>query len=204
MPRVEGRLEVDERDVERALVDLVRRLERGHHEPVDRQQDDQRPAAQQAGRAELGERVHSSGERRRNGSRGRSPRRGLRRRDRTHATVRHASPDDAHVGGRHEGHDDEQEVGDRRRPAEVERVPVDVGLERQRLGGRARSAAEQDVGHVDDLEALDQADEDDRRDDRQDRRRRDAGGSSASGSRRRRRPPHGPPGRGSRGRPAGR
>ena len=49
VPGVEGRLEVDERDVERALVDLVRRLERGDEQPVDREQDDERPAEQQRG-----------------------------------------------------------------------------------------------------------------------------------------------------------
>ena len=55
-PGVEGRLEVDEGDVERALVDVSGRLERGHDEPIDREQDDDRPAEQQQERPELGRR----------------------------------------------------------------------------------------------------------------------------------------------------
>ena len=153
-PGVEGRLEVDERDVERALVDLVRRLERGHDQPVDREQDDERPANSRSDER----RRTSAGGRRGPSVTDRGARNGL-----PHATVRHPAPDEADVDRRDDRHEDQQQVGDRRRPAEVERVPVDVGLERHRLGGRARAAAEQDVRHVDDLEALDQPDEDDRR-----------------------------------------
>src|SRR6185436_9018302 len=47
VPGVERRLEVDERDVERPFVDLVGRLERRDEQPVDREQDDDRPADQQ-------------------------------------------------------------------------------------------------------------------------------------------------------------
>ena len=76
VPCVERRLEVDERHVERALVDLVRRLERGDDQPVDREQDDQRPADSRQNAPNLASGCRSSGERRRNGLRGRRPRRG--------------------------------------------------------------------------------------------------------------------------------
>ena len=55
-PRVERRLEVDERNVERALVDVGGRLERGHDEPIDREQDDGGPAEQEQEGRELGRR----------------------------------------------------------------------------------------------------------------------------------------------------
>src|SRR6478672_10212168 len=57
MPGIKRRLEVHERDIERPLVDLVRGLERGDGEPVDGQQHDQCPAAQERECAKLGERV---------------------------------------------------------------------------------------------------------------------------------------------------
>ena len=50
-PGMERRLEVDEGQVERAVVDLDRQLERGDQHPVERQQHDERPEARAARRS---------------------------------------------------------------------------------------------------------------------------------------------------------
>ena len=46
VPRVERRLEIDERNVERPAVDLDLDLERGHEHPVEGKEDDERPQAE--------------------------------------------------------------------------------------------------------------------------------------------------------------
>ena len=104
-PGVEGRLEVDERDVERALVDLVRRLERGHDEPVDRQQDDERPAAQQQNAANLATGCMSTAIAGGTGC-GRDAAGATGRRDGALTRAPYAASDEAHVCRGDEGHED--------------------------------------------------------------------------------------------------
>ena len=57
VPGRQRRLEVDERQVERTSVDVDRQLERRDGQPVQREQDDERPADQQDVRDELARRA---------------------------------------------------------------------------------------------------------------------------------------------------
>src|SRR6266508_6314648 len=82
-------------------------------------------------------------------------------------------PQEADIGHCDEGHDEQEGVGDRRRLAEVEGPPADIGMQAQRLGRRSRAAVGQHVGQIDDLEGLDEPDEDDGRAHRQDCRQGD-------------------------------
>ena len=47
LPGIQRRLEVDARQVERAVIDVDRQLERGDREPVEREQHDEGPEAEQ-------------------------------------------------------------------------------------------------------------------------------------------------------------
>ena len=155
LPGVERRLEVNERQVEWALVDVERQLERGDREPVEREQDDEGPKPQE----EVGDRPCPSGE---SSSRPRGRR--------AVVTGRPAAPRQAHEGEAAEGDNEQEDVGHCRRAAEVERAPGHEGVQGQGFRGDARAAIGQHVGQVDDLERLDHADQDQRDADRQDGR----------------------------------
>src|SRR5262245_23266563 len=72
--------------------------------------------------------------------------------------LRYPAPDEVDVRSAKNGYNEQQNISDRCRAAQVQRAPRDIGVQGKRLGGGARSAVGQDVGQVNYLEALDKAD----------------------------------------------
>src|SRR5579859_3450201 len=125
VPVVEGGLEVYERDIDRPAVDVDRLLERGDDQPVEGKQDDDGPQPQQQVRGRGGQGrwvlvvvaaplnpVHSLS---------------------LSGAVGHALPDQVGIGHADHRHHDQEQIGHRRRAADIQRAPDGVGVQGQRF-----------------------------------------------------------------------